>query len=225
MYFVFDIYGTLLNTHSIMNAGQVSAYRKSIDIPWNDFSASWRERQLRYSWLYTLTGSYVTFWEITKIALQDTMQEFEIDPSEAFEDTLMNGYNNLSPFEDVPEFLKTLLDKDSALAVLSNGDERMIKEGLKNALLIDYFKYILTVDDIKKFKPDQEVYKLAPIAFNCEPNEITFFSSNNWGISGANKFGFKTIWVNRGQILSEQLPGSPDYEVQTLTEALNFIEV
>ena len=86
------------------------------------------------------------------------MQEFEIDPNEAFEGTLMNGYNNLSPFEDVPEFLKTLLDKDLALAVLSNGDERMIKEGLKNALLTDYFKYILTVDDIKKFKPDIEVY-------------------------------------------------------------------
>ncbi|CAI8393795.1 MAG: 2-haloalkanoic acid dehalogenase [SAR116 cluster bacterium] len=101
----------------------------------------------------------------------------------------------------------------------------MIKEGLNNALLINYFKYILTVDDIKKFKPNQEVYKLAPTAFNCEPNEITFFSSNNWDISCANKFRFKTIWVNRGQILSEQLPGSPDYEVQTITEALNFIEV
>ena len=50
----------------------------------------------------------------------------------------------------------------------------MIKEGLNNALLINYFKYILTVDDIKKFKPNQEVYKLAPTAFNCEPNEITF---------------------------------------------------
>ena len=87
-----------------MNAGQVSAYRKLSDIPWNDFSDSWRERQLRYSWLYTLTGSYVKFWEITKIALQDTMQEFEIDPSEAFEETLMNGCNNLSLFKDVPEF-------------------------------------------------------------------------------------------------------------------------
>ncbi|CAI8393878.1 MAG: (S)-2-haloacid dehalogenase [SAR116 cluster bacterium] len=66
MYFVFDIYGTLLNTHSIMNAGQVSAYRKLSDIPWNDFSDSWRERQLRYSWLYTLTGSYVNFGKSPK---------------------------------------------------------------------------------------------------------------------------------------------------------------
>ena len=88
MYFVFDIFGTLLNTHSIMYPGRVSTYRNSIDIPWDDFSASYKQRQLHYSWLYTLTGSYVTFWEITKIALQDTMQVCEIDPSEAFEDTI-----------------------------------------------------------------------------------------------------------------------------------------
>ena len=49
-----------------MNAGQVSAYRKLSDIPWNDFSDSWRERQLRYSWLYTLTGSYVNFGKSPK---------------------------------------------------------------------------------------------------------------------------------------------------------------
>ena len=40
--------------------------------------------------------------------------------------------------------------------------------------------------------------------------EILFMSSNPWDITGAKSFGFNTAWINRKELVAEELDIQPD---------------
>ena len=63
------------------------------------------------------------------------------------------------------------------------------------------------------------VYRLVTEKFKCTPSDVTFFSSNNWDVSGASTFGFNTVWVNRADVLWDKLPGKPDHIVKSISDA------
>jgi len=71
---------------------------------------------------------------------------------------------------------------------------------------------------LKCYKPTTAVYQLVIERFECKPGEVTFFSSNNWDVSGAGAFGFRTIWVNRTGAAWDKLPGKPDRIVKSISE-------
>ena len=105
-------------------------------------------------------------------------------------------------------------------AILSNGSPEMLKAGVGNSNLGKVMDSIISVDAIEIFKPSPIVYKLATDQLDCNPEEILFFSSNAWDVSGAATFGFKTVWVNRFAQASERLPGTPIIEIKTLDAVL-----
>ena len=92
----------------------------------------------------------------------------------------------------------------------------MLKAGVSNSNLGKVMDSIISVDAIEIIKPSPIVYKLATDQLDCNPEEILFFSSNSWDVSGAATFGFKTVWVNRFEQASERLPGTPVIEIKTL---------
>ena len=92
------------------------------------------------------------------------------------------------------------------MAVLSNGSPKMLETALGAAGIASRFDGVLSVDALKRFKPDPLVYQMATDFYGCAPADIIFFSSNNWDISGAGAFGFTTIWVNRAARVWDDLP-------------------
>ena len=62
---------------------------------------------------------------------------------------------------------------------------------------------MLSVDTVKMFKPRPEVYALVTREFSCQPADVVFVSSNRWDAMGATAFGFRTVWINRGNAPDE----------------------
>jgi len=105
-------------------------------------------------------------------------------------------------------------------AILSNGSPEMLEAGVSNSNLEKVLDSIISVDTIEIFKPSPIVYQLATDQLGCNPEEILFFSSNAWDVSGAATFGFQTVWVNRFAQAPERLPGNPVMEIKTLDAVL-----
>mgnify|MGYP005711815339 CR=1 FL=1 len=65
--YVFDAYGTLLDI-------QAASHKHSKLLGENTAKVSdlWRKKQLEYTWLRSLMGVHVDFWEITRDALSYT---------------------------------------------------------------------------------------------------------------------------------------------------------
>ena len=203
---VFDVYGTLLDVDAA--AREAIDTHPQLEATWPELSARWRQRQLSYSWLRSLMQDYIPFWQITCDALDVTLDELAINDAKLHQ-TLLDLYLHLSAFEEVPEILAQLQSQGHQLAVLSNGDPMMLNIALQSAGIDGFLDGILSVDSLRCYKPDPKVYELVTDTYDCQPQDVLFFSSNNWDIAGASQFGFRPVWINRGQKIWDKLSPAP----------------
>ena len=99
----------------------------------------------------------------------------------------------------------------------------MLEAGVSNSHLEDVLDSVFSADTIGVFKPAPQVYQLAADQLGSSPEEILFFSSNAWDVSGAATFGFQVVWVNRFVQAPERLPGTPVLEIKTLDAVLQYL--
>ena len=216
--FVFDAYGTLLDVDAAAREAAAEPGMEALKENWLPIAKGWRERQLRYSWLCSMMGKYDDFWELTIRSLDTTLEEHALASNDKVRARLLSLYSELSAYQEVPEVLANLKAAGHRLAVLSNASPSMLVKALDAAGISEWFDELLSVDVLKCYKPTPAVYQLIPERFDCKPSDVTFFSSNNWDVSGAGAFGFKTIWVNRTGVAWDNLPGKPDIIVNSISE-------
>jgi 2-haloacid dehalogenase len=195
--FIFDAYGTLFDVHAA-----IARHRQLVGPDADRVSASWRSKQLEYSWTLTLSGHYADFWVLTERALDYALaQAPQVD--KAVKPKLLESYFKLDAFPDARTALKSLKAKGHKTGILSNGSPAMLKGAVEAAGIGGDLDARLSVDNLKMYKPRQEVYRLATDHFKCKPAEVAFASSNRWDIMGAVRAGFRTFWINRANMPGE----------------------
>lgn len=215
---VFDAYGTLFDVHSASEK-----FKDEIGELYNEFSILWRAKQLEYSFLREIMDDYIDFIDITANSLDYACNTFKIT-SDKLKINLMSSYMELSPYSEAIETLIKFKEKGIKLVILTNGSYKMINSAVESSGLKRILDSVLSVEEVHRFKPNKEVYKIIPDKFNIDSKEVAFFSSNGWDIIGATKFGFNTIWLNRFNKETEVSEYKPNYIVHNLNEALNLFE-
>jgi 2-haloacid dehalogenase len=61
------------------------------------------------------------------------------------------------------------------LAILSNGNAKMLEELVKNSSLEGAFSHVISVDEVKTYKPSPATYQLAAKKMRSEPGSIRLF--------------------------------------------------
>lgn len=215
---VFDAYGTLFDVNA-------AARRcgESLGERLDAVSALWRSKQLEYSWLTTLRGDYLDFWTLTGLALDHTLTALKLtDP--ALKERLLEAYFVLDPYPDARHTLETLRAKGLPLAILSNGSPDMLDAAVGRAGFRDLLDAVLSIDAVKIYKPHPKVYALACDRLQLPAEKIAFVSANNWDASGAARFGFRVVWINRRGATPDMLPGTPQRQITTLAELPSVLE-
>ena len=215
---VFDAYGTLFDVHSA-----VGPYQRQLGEAAVAISQLWRTKQLEYTWLRSLMQRHVDFWQVTGEALDYALETHGVDQP-ALRDQLLDAYNHLSCYPEVPATLQQLRDQGIHTAILSNGAPPMLEAGVQSAGLTPLLDAVLSVEAVGVYKPDPRVYALATQHFSCQPEEILFFSSNSWDVAGAATFGFEVAWINRFSQRPERLPDGPRYVLRSLDEIFPQLE-
>ncbi|MBG6142932.1 2-haloacid dehalogenase [Labrenzia sp. EL_142] len=209
--FVFDAYGTLFDVHAA-----VRKHAAKLGPDAQRFSSIWREKQLEYSWVRALMGQYRDFWELTQQGL-DTAFALVHSADKSLRDDLLNAYWELDCYPEVPQVLTDLKATGAKIAILSNGSPAMLEAAAKAAGLTDLFDEIFSVDDLRTFKTDPQVYEMVTTQFRIYPEEVSFQSSNRWDIAGATAFGFRTVWMNRMGMPDEYADLAPKAVLADLT--------
>ena len=213
---IFDAYGTLFDVNSA-----AEKCKDKIGNKWEGFANYWRTTQLEYTWLRSLMGRHKDFWQITEDSLDKSIRAFKIDSS--MRDELLNLYKVLSPFREVQETLKTLKEKKFKLAILSNGTPSLLNELVKSNKLEKLFDDIFSIEEVGIYKPSSKVYDIPLNKFKVEKNEVAFLSANTWDVSGGGNYGFNAIWVNRNNIIFDNLDYSPENQINNLKDLLDII--
>jgi len=209
---VFDAYGTLFDFASAAAACEgVPADRRAA------LTALWRDKQLQYSWLRSLQGRYVDFWQVTGDALDYALDSLGLADA-GLRGRLMYLYRRLAAFPEVPATLRALRGAGFATAILSNGSSDMLADAVAAAGLDGLFDAVLSADAVGVFKTDPRVYQYALDRLGVATAEVSFQSSNAWDAHAASDFGMRVVWCNRYGQRRERMPGAPDFEVRSLVE-------
>ena len=213
---VFDAYGTVFDVHSI-----VTALDRRFPGQGPEVSQAWRTRQLEYSWLRSLMDRYEDFWKVAESALVATCNAMKLPLEANTRAQLMQAYLSLKPFPEVKQTLSAL--SKIPKAILSNGNPQMLGDVVKNAGLEGAFSQLLSVDDVKIYKPSPAAYQLAVKKMGCNAESIGFVSSNFFDVAGAKVFGFRSHWVNRSGAPGEELGVTPDASLKSLSDLIGLI--
>ncbi len=214
---VFDAYGTLFDVNSAARSAQDSLAEK-----WQPLAELWRSKQLQYTWLRGLAGHHADFWQVTGEALDFAMSTMRLEDPE-LRDRLMNSYLVLDAYPEVADTLKRLRAAGMRLAILSNGTPTMLAAAAGNAGIIEMFDALLSVEEVKVYKPHPSVYKLACERLNVAAERACFLSSNGWDAYSAKAFGFRVLWCNRFGQPPERIPDAPDGQITTLAELPDIV--
>ena len=213
---IFDAYGTLFDVNSA-----AEKCKNKIGEKWEPFANYWRTTQLEYTWLRSLMGRHQDFWKVTEQSLDKSMKVFQIDTS--MKDELLDLYKVLSTFPEVKETLKKLKEKNYKLAILSNGTPSLLKELVSSNNLESIFDDVLSIEEVKIYKPHPNVYNIPIKKYQIEINQFAYLSSNTWDVSAAGNFGFNAVWVNRNKNIFDNLDYKPITEINNLSDLNNLL--
>lgn len=187
---VFDAYGTLYDVQSVKSlATDLCGHKGDL------VTQLWRLKQLEYTWLRSLMRAYEDFWPVTRASLEFSLASVGITPTPALCEPLMNKYLNLDLYAEAKSALDAL--SGYKLAILSNGNPRMLDALVESSGIADRFADVISVDRAKSFKPDPACYALVEPALGVKKEEVLFVSSNGFDVAGAKQYGFRVARIER----------------------------
>ncbi len=207
--YVFDAYGTLFDVHGVVEAG------REITSDPAALSATWRQKQLEYTWLRALMGRYEDFWAVTESALRWAIRRLGLTASETQVRRLMDAYLSLACFPEVAGALERLAGRPRA--ILSNGAPKMLEAAVRASGLARHLQHVISVDAVKTYKPSPRVYALGPEALGIPAGALLFVSSNAWDVAGVKAAGYQVAWCNRAGAPEEELGLEADVVVRDLS--------
>jgi 2-haloacid dehalogenase len=225
---VFDAYGTLFDVYSIgalaeqLYPGQGAA-----------ISVMWRDKQIDYTRLISLSdphtpeGSqhYLSFWDITRLALDYTLERLKLDAQPAHIEALMGQYAKLTAFPENLGVLQALKRQGITTAILSNGNREMLQTAVQSAGMTECLDHVISVDTIRRFKTSPESYGLVQHTIPVSDRDnVLFVSSNGWDALGATWYGFTTLWVNRQHLPFETIGPRPTHMGHDLSKVLDIVK-
>lgn len=188
----FDVYGTLIDTQAV--SGRLS---ELIGDKAPAIARAWRQKQLEYSFRRGLMRDYRDFSECTRAALLYACRDAAVAISEDSAEQAMQAYAELDAFGDVRPGLDLLHDKGFSLYAFSNGSRQAVERLLQRAGIRQYFTDIVSVEDVRSFKPDPDVYAHLLRSCGLSAEKVFLVSGNPFDVLGAANVGIRTAWMRR----------------------------
>ena len=214
---LFDAYGTLFDVYSVgLLAEQLFPGHGEA------LSLLWRDKQIDYTRLTSMSRRYQPFWALTRAGLRYAAARLGLDLTPERETQLMNQYRHLSAFPENKAVLQALKARGVPTGILSNGDPEMLGISVRSAGLEGLLDHVLSVDAVQRYKTDPAAYAIGTQALGRSAKHVLFVSSNGWDALGATWYGYTTLWVNRQNQPPEALEPAPTRTGTSLRDVLDF---
>ena len=187
---IFDVNETLLNMEALKTSvNKALSHSYAFDC--------WFPKLLQYSLVESITGEYSDFSSIATAVLNMEAKSQGKDLNTGEIQQILSPVTSLEPYPDVVPGLQKLKEGGFKLVALSNGKPDILEKQLKFAKIDQLFDKILSIEGCKKYKPHPEAYHYAVEAAEGRAIESMMVAAHGWDITGANRAGLKTAFINR----------------------------
>ena len=217
-FLTFDIFGTVIDLTGSL-AGPVGEFlaASGSDMTGETFYADWRERQRieQYQDNLLMLG-HSGYLETCRRAFVYCLKKYNVDYTASGVQEFMKVYMNLQPYADAIDGLRSLGARYQLVA-LSNGEQWYLEKLLSNNVPVE-FDAIISVDQVGAFKPSPGIYRKAVQRLRCEPGEVMMVAAHSFDILGAQACGFRSAYVNRYNLPTEDSEYQPDIIVEDFVQ-------
>lgn len=182
----------------------------------------WFAQILRDAFALEVTGVYQPFREIALATLSGLFAEHgdETDPTRAA--SVLDGFAELDAHPDANGALRRLCEARVRIVALTNGSAKVTEKLLQNARLNRYVERLISIDEIRHWKPRCDIYLHAARCAGVEPRQLALIAAHAWDIHGAGLAGLTTAFVARGKPFPATMV-PPHLSAGTLTEVAELL--
>lgn len=126
-----------------------------------------------------------------------------------------------------PEAVAVLedLSRDHRLALVTNGSPDVQREKLGRAALAHYFAAIVISAELDAGKPDRRIFAAALDAIGVPADAAVMIGDSlPRDIGGARDAGLRSIWIDRGDVVSKPDDPMPDARVAALSQIRSCLD-
>jgi len=181
------------------------------------FQELFQSRLFEYGWLRVLGGQYRDFEGLSADAFRYASAALKLAPSTGEMRGYLETLVQLPPWPEAVPVLTELRAAGLKLAFLSNFTPGMLARIVRRTGIDRLMDPPLSTDAVRSYKPDPRAYRLAIDAFGLPKERIAFVAHGGWDAAGAGWFGYRTYWINRSGIASDELGIAPAAVLPSLT--------
>ena len=215
----FDVYGTLVDPLGIAKDLEAAVGSEAAR-----FAALWREKQLEYLFRRGLGRDYAPFSVCTAQALDFTCGLLEVGMSPEDRKALMERYRDLPAYPGTANALASLTGCGCRCLAFSNGEPEDLEVLLLRAGLTGHLETIVSVHEVRSFKPDPRVYQHFIESTGSRPENTWLVSGNPFDVIGAGTCGWNTAWLRRdSNAVFDPWGPEPTVVVSSLDELVSVV--
>jgi 2-haloacid dehalogenase len=197
---VFDVNQTLLDTEALRPSFQ-QAFGEGAVLD------QWFALLLQYSMVVTLADRYTDFGTVGRAALEMIAKAKGVALAPAEATRILQGILALPPHPEVPAALERLRAAGFRMIALTNSGAAAVTAQMQDSGLGKYFEQSISVDSVRRFKPDLAVYRHAASILGVVPGELMMVAAHAWDVTGALQAGWRAAFVARpGKVLFPLAP-------------------
>ena len=211
----FDVIGTTFSLESVRTALTQAGFP-------NHVLETWFARTLRDGFALAATDTFAPFRVLFESNLEELARSHSVSIKSEQKEQILGQFGALSAHSDARHAFQTLNDAGIRVFALSNGALATSRKLLENARLDTFVERVISVEDIRVFKPRREIYLHAAQVAGIAPAEMMLIATHAWDVHGAKRAGLMAAFVARGQ----QFPGTmetPNVIGDTLLEVARAI--
>ena len=208
---VFDVIETLLD---------LAALDAHFERVFRDAAArqQWFVQMLQSAFVATITHAYADFGSVGRAALDMVAAQRRITLSDEQRQEILGAVRTLPPHRDVKDGLERLRSASLRLVALTNSTAATAEAQLSHAGLRGYFERVFSVDEVKRFKPAAEVYRMVARQLGMAEDRLRLVAAHDWDVTGALRAGLKAAFVARPGNVLNPLGEPPDIVGRDLME-------
>ncbi|MFC6988109.1 haloacid dehalogenase type II [Haloplanus sp. GCM10025708] len=213
----FDSFSTLVDVDST-----ATAVEEYVDDP-KQFARRWHSRAATYGMVANFTGSYESYYELHRDALEYLLEADGIAPSADVLDEMTAVYHEMRPFDDVRDGMAELRDAGYELGIVTNGNPSMIDSLLRTTDTEEFISRTISAHEIRRFKPAAELYEYAAEQFDADVTEMAHVGNGQFDVQGAMSAGMQGIWLDRQDSPEDPFGPAPDLTIRSLSELTSYL--
>ena len=177
----------------------------------------WFARTLRDGFALSAAGDFQPFPLLAWANLDGLLAQHDRPTEPHRIDEVFNRLSKLPARPDTAAAMTLLIKAGIRVLTVTNGTRKNTQSLLNGAGLDRFIKQIVTIDDVKAWKPRSEVYLHAASQLGIPPGSLALVAAHAWDCYGAARAGLVTGWVSRPEMRFNPAFGEPDVQGETLT--------